>query len=72
MDSLINNYSIIIRKDSLLLSGGGSSYWKDGMNDYYGKVLSITNDEAIVKVLKQEYPFGRIRDGDEVYIYDDY
>ena len=72
LDSLINNYSIIIREDSLLLSGGGSSYWKDGMNDYYGKILSITNDEAIVKVLKQEYPFGRIRVGDEVYIYDDY
>ena len=72
LDTLINNYSIIIREDSLLLSGGGSSYWKDGMNDYYGKVLSITNDEAIVKVLKQEYPFGRIRVGDEVYIYDDY
>ena len=72
LDTLINNYSIIIKEDSLLLSGGGSNYWKDGMNDYYGKVLSITNDEAIVKVLKQEYPFGRIRVGDEVYIYDDY
>ena len=72
LDTLINNYSIIIKDDSLLLAGGGSTYWKDGMNDYYGKVLSITNDEAIVKVLKQEYPFGRIRVGDEVYIYDDY
>ena len=72
LDSLINNYSSIFAKDSILLAGGGSNYWQDGMNNYYGKILSITNNEAIVKVNKLEYPFGRMRVGDEVYIVDDY
>ena len=72
LDSLINYYSSIFAKDSILLAGGGSNYWKDGNNDYYGKVLSITNNEAIVQKNKLKYPFCKIRVGDEVYILDDF
>ena len=72
LDSLIINYAMILEKDSILLAGGGSNYWKDGMNDYFGKIISITNNEAIIQLSKSEYPFGRFRSGDEVYLMDDY
>ena len=44
----------------------------DGKNDYYGKVLRITNNEKIVKVSKLKYSFCRMRVGDEVYLMGDY
>ena len=46
--------------------------WHDGNNDYYGKIISITDNEALIRVDRFEYPFGKIKLGDEVRLDDVY
>ena len=70
-DSLIKNLTEILKEDSLGVING-SSHWDDDNNDYYGEIISITDDEAIIKVDRFEYPFGKIKLGDEVILYDAY
>ena len=70
-DSVIKNFTGILKEDSLGVING-SSHWDDDNNDYYGEIISITNDEAIIRVDKFEYPFGKLKLGDEVHLDDVY
>ena len=45
---------------------------ENGHNDYYGKIISITDNEALIRVDRFEYPFGKIKLGDEVRLDDVY
>ena len=66
-DSVIHHFTEILKKDSLAVgNGGGYMSFRDDNNDYYGEIISITDDEAIIRVNKFEYPFGKIKLGDEV------
>ena len=72
-DSAINHFTEILKKDSLAVgNGGGYMSFVDDNNDYYGEIISITDDEAIIRVNKFEYPFGKIKLGDEVRLDDVY
>ena len=72
LDSILNNYSQILLHDSTAMAKGTSIKSDDGFNYTYGEIISITNSKAIVKVKKKEYPFSKIKLGDEVHLDDVY
>ena len=71
-DSVSQNFTEILKEDSLGVRHGLNMSWHDGNNDYYGKIISITDNEALIRVDRFEYPFGKIKLGDEVRLDDVY
>ncbi len=71
-DSVINHFTEILKEDSLMIRNGYRKSFEDDNNDYYGEIISITDDEAIIRVDRFEYPFGKIKLGDETRLDDVY
>ncbi len=71
-DSVIHHFTEILKKDSLMIRNGYRRSFEDDNNDYYGEIISITDDEAIIRVDRFEYPFGKIKLGDETRLDDVY
>ena len=71
-DSVINHFTEILKEDSLMIRNGYRKSFEDDNNDYYGEIISITDDEAIIRVDRFEYPFGKIKLGDEARLDDVY